>query len=238
MNIRWFSSEELYAEASKRIIPSRVVLDVGAGIHPQQFFTPALHIIVEPYMAYIKKLMENETSINHQIYLNSVWTDAMKLLPDKSIDTIMAIDLIEHFNKEDGILFLAEAERVARCQIVIFTPLGMFPQTYQDNDTDRWGMQGGKWQNHKSGWMPEDFFGDKWEFLICKDFIRVDQHEEMMPEPLGAFWAIKTFLRNTTLPEERLYIPELPTILLGRSFLKRIMTKVHKSLPKWLSVNP
>jgi hypothetical protein len=223
MNIKWCSREELYTEAIKTAIPSKIVLDVGAGIHPQQFFTPAIHIIVEPFLPYVTKLMETDASSHHQIYINSVWTDAMKLLPDKSVDTVFAVDVIEHFSKEDGIRFLAEAERVTRCQIILFTPLGMYPQSYNENDTDRWGMQGGTWQSHRSGWIPEDFIGEGWKFLICKDYHLVDQHEELLQEPFGAFWAIRTLETKSILPvEERLVVSELQDEILARYTYNRL----------------
>ena len=192
MNKKWYSRDELFTEVNKIVIPTKIVLDVGAGIYPQHFFTPDIHIIVEPFLPYLKKLAETDAYPINKIFLNSDWFTAMKLLPEKTVDTVFGIDVIEHFNKDDGYHFLAEAERVARCQIIIFTPLGMYPQSYQENDLDRWGMHGSMWQSHKSGWMPEDFIGDGWEFLICKDFQPVDQYELPLQEPFGAFWAIKT----------------------------------------------
>lgn len=231
MNIKWCSREELYTEAIKRAIPSKVALDVGAGIHPQQFFRPTIHVVVEPFLPYIEKLMETESAPSHYVYVNAVWADAMKLLPDKSVDTVFAVDVIEHFTKDDGLLFLAEAERVACCQIILFTPLGLYPQSYDENHTDRWGMQGGVWQSHKSGWMPEDFPGANWEFLICKDYHLVDQHDESLHEPFGAFWAIKTLALQGDLPvEKRLLVSELDDEVLARYAYNRLGESL---LPKY-----
>ena len=72
--------------------------------------------------------------------------------------------------------FLQEAERLACKQIVIATPLGFYPQTYEDPDQkpDRWGMYGGVWQTHRSGWAVDDF-GEEWELICCADFHQVDQ---------------------------------------------------------------
>jgi hypothetical protein len=52
-------------------------------------------------------------------------------------------------------------------------------------------MDGGKWQEHKSGWMPEDF-GDGWEILVSKDFHTEDNLGRPYKTPYGALWAIKT----------------------------------------------
>ena len=226
-SITWLDSEKVTSEAVKKAIPSKIVLDVGAGIRPQQFFTPAIHIIVEPFLPYITKLRETAPpiSISHRVYLNSLWSDAMKLLPDKSVDTVFAIDVIEHLDKENGHLFLAEAERVARCQIIIFTPLGMYPQSYEKNKTDRWGMQGGYWQSHRSGWEPSEF-KDGWDVLACKDFHLVDQHDNKLDEPQGAFWAMKTVSCEPVSSAERLYIPEMAITDIAKHLILTIKSRV------------
>jgi len=208
MNIMWFSRENLTSAAADKIIPVSVVLDVGAGIHPQQYFVPNVQIIVEPFLPYVEKLQENESGIPRKVYLIGTWDKVMPLLPDKSVDTIFAVDVIEHLTKEAGLTFLKEAERVAKSQIIIFTPLGFYPQTYVENATDRWGMQGGVWQSHLSGWQVEDF-ENGWEILACKDYHQIDQYDQPLNEPIGAFWAIKTFSSVDVPREKRYYISEL-----------------------------
>lgn len=174
-----------------RLIASRTVVDVGCGIYPQTFVVPRVHVCVEPYEPYVEKLRERLGSDSRYVYLNATWERAMPLFPDHSVDTVFGLDFIEHLPKEDGKRFLAEAVRVARCQVVLFTPLGFYPQSYDSGDVDRWGMHGGRWQAHRSGWEPSDF-PDGWAFVACRDFHDVDENNDPLDEPVGAFWAIYT----------------------------------------------
>lgn len=49
-------------------------------------------------------------------------------------------------------------------------------------------MDGGEWQEHRSGWVPEDF-GSGWHFVVCPDSILLDEHNDPLPQPAGALWA-------------------------------------------------
>jgi glycosyltransferase involved in cell wall biosynthesis len=191
--IEWIEREEAHKGLflRSRLTSARSVVDVGSGIYPQTFVTPKVHICVEPYRPYLDTLRERLGKDPRYVYLNSTWDRALPLLPDGSVDTIFALDFIEHLPKEEGHRFLGDAIRVARSQVVLFTPLGFYPQSYEPGDEDRWGMHGGRWQTHRSGWEPEDF-PEGWEFVACRDFHDVDENNEPLDEPFGAFWAIHT----------------------------------------------
>jgi hypothetical protein len=232
MNISWLARDDLMKVAADKIIPTNIVLDVGAGIQPQTLFIPTVHMIVEPFVPYIEKLMNRQNEISRKVFLNGTWDKTMPLLPDRSVDTVFAFDVIEHFEKEDGLKFIKEAERVAKTQIAIFTPLGLYPQSYEPgNEIDRWGMGGGYWQSHRSGWEPKDFEGD-WEFFVCKDFHSTDQHGEVLDQPFGAFWAIKTIENKTAPIEDRHHISELDTFFLIRYVYERIISDVKRKTRK------
>lgn len=235
MNISWYERDDLLNVAAEKILPTYIVLDVGAGIRPQTFFTPTVHLIIEPYVPYIEKALNQPGQIPRKVFLNGTWDKVMPFFLDKSIDTIFAIDVIEHLEKAEGIRFLKESERIAKSQIAIFTPWGLYPQFYDsENDIDRWGMDGGYWQSHRSGWEPKDFEGE-WEFLACKDFHLTDQHGETMEQPFGAFWAIKTIENKTAPIENRHYVPELSATFLLNYLYKRIVTVAKKRLARKFS---
>jgi hypothetical protein len=154
----------------------------------------------------------------------------MKILPDKSVDSVFALDVIEHMEKEDGLKFLKEAERVARQQIMIYTPLGFYPQTYDDPDkSDRWGMGGGYWQTHRSGWSPEDF-GEGWELICCKEYHFIDEDEQLLEKPFGAIWAFRNF--GETLQEARKIdsLEGIATDELALALWRRTTGKVKRTL--------
>jgi len=187
------SDVEFFERMKKFILKTEIILDIGAGIRPQTFFTPKVHICVEPFEQYrdvIKPFFPNQS---HFIFLKKGGLEAMQDLDDNSIDSVFMIDLIEHLEKDDGKKLLKEADRIARKQIVVFTPLGFYPMHFKEKgQKDAWGLDGVDVQEHKSGWLPEDF-GESWDFHIC-----VDCHDAFLPEEkkqgkkYSALMAIKT----------------------------------------------
>lgn len=203
MGVTYVGKNEVMEAVAARVEDVEVVLDLGPGIRPQPFVKkPYLHICVDAHRPYLERVKREVGDDPKYVFINAPWAEAVRMFPDKSVDTVFAIDFIEHLEKEDGLNMIREAQRVARRQVVIFTPQGFFPQSYEDpQKLDRWGMDGGYWQTHRSGWLPEDF-GDEWEFVISPDFITEDEHEHHMDEPMGAIWAI----RNLGAAAERRYL--------------------------------
>lgn len=181
--------------AKKAMNPAQVLLDIGCGIKPQPYIQPYIHICVEPYDEYVNYLQEKIAKTGYlstaYVILKMSWTDVVKFFPEKSVDTVMLVDVIEHLEKEEGRSLLVKTEKIARQQVILFTPYGYMPQ-YHPNGRDAWGFDGGYWQEHKSGWLPEDFQGDDWNFFACRDFHLTDNADIMLEKPYGAFWAIKT----------------------------------------------
>jgi hypothetical protein len=168
-----------------------LILDLGAGIRPQSFVRrPLVHICVDAHRPYLERVQREIDGDPRYVFLHGRWDDVLPMLPDKSVDSVFALDFIEHLEKPDGFRMLREAERVARAQVVVYTPDGFFPQRHEPGAADRWGMDGGAWQTHRSGWSAEDF-GDGWRFVISPDFILLDEHNQPLAEPMGALWAIR-----------------------------------------------
>lgn len=192
-NAKWVSKDELLATAVESFMPTDVLLDIGCGIMPQNFIVPSVHICAEPYMEYVEKLQEKTAYECDRSYviLNSTWEQALKTMPPKSVDTVILADVIEHLEKNIAVKLIKQTEALARQQILIFTPLGFLPQSHPDG-IDAWGLSGGDWQEHKSGWGPEDF-GDEWEIIGAKKYYFEDNLGRSFDEPYGAFWAIRKF---------------------------------------------
>ncbi len=226
MELFWYTREELIDAVGKEIIPTKIVMDVGPGIRPQSFFIPLIQIIVEPFLPYIERVRLNPDCFARNVYICNTWDKVLPKIAAKSIDTIFAIDVIEHFTKSEGKTFIEQAQRVAKKQIVIFTPLGFYPQDYQENDVDRWGMNGGEWQAHKSGWLPTDFDGD-WKIFACNDFHEFNQNEKKLNEPIGAFFAILSFEKTITPIEDRLVMEEIRIFEIIKYCAKRIVSSLQ-----------
>ena len=146
------------------------VLDVGCGIRPSVALGARKWTGLEAHRPYCEKLAGG-----------SVWSVATSVIEASSMvgpgiphgavvchdarlgipfgrgtfDFVWASDFIEHLSREDGLLFLAEASRVSRFGTFVLTPLGFLEQEHK-GDLDPWGMDGGAWQSHLSGWEPSD----------------------------------------------------------------------------------
>ena len=192
MPINIVSKDELYKVTIDKILKVDVVLDIGCGINPQNYLVPFVHICCEPFEEYVEVLQNkiNCSSDRKYIVLKAGWADAVELFPKKSVDTVFLVDVIEHLEKEAGLRLLKATEAIAKRQIVVFTPLGFMPQ-HHPNGIDAWGLKGANWQEHRSGWMPEDF-DDSWDLLISEDFHAVDNMGNKLETPFGTIRAIKT----------------------------------------------
>jgi hypothetical protein len=195
LDITWVDKNELSKKAVNHIRTVDIALDIGCGIMPQNFIVPLLHICCEPYDEYLdylsRKIKLPENKGRDYLVLKMGWQDVVKYFPLKSVDTIFLVDVIEHLDKDEGKKLLLATQEIARHQVVVFTPLGFMPQEHHDG-IDAWGLSGAAWQEHKSGWLPEDFEGDGWKFFASKEFHTTDNLGSPLKKIYGAFWAIKT----------------------------------------------
>jgi hypothetical protein len=195
-NIKYIESSQLETNAVGRLINPNIVLDVGCGIRPQTMKHTFVHICVDAHKQYLDVLTKTLprkgffASRLKYVLLNKTVDFVIDKFPRKSVDTIFLLDVIEHLDKVQGLKLINAFCEIARHQIVIFTPLGFISQDHPDGK-DAWGLDGGKWQEHKSGWTPEDF-DDSWEFLVSKDFHKTDNLGNSHVSDVGAFYAIKT----------------------------------------------
>jgi|GEM_PF-5110984 SAM-dependent methyltransferase len=203
---------ELINVVKAKLVKADTILDIGCGIRPQNYIQPKVHICCDPHLEYldhIKKTVEyyrynvqedftpneyctiTEENKSEFVFINADWSDALKLFPEQSVDTIFLLDIIEHLNKEKGLHLIKETEKLCKKQIVLFTPLGFIEQEHE-TEKDAWGFNGAHLQKHLSGWLPEDL-GDEWEFFVCEDFHVNDNVGVNYEKPKGAFFAIKNF---------------------------------------------
>lgn len=66
----------------------------------------------------------------------------------KSFDAVIALDVVEHFKKSEGVNLIKQMEKIAKKKVIIMTPYGFTVQHSHD---------GNPYQEHKSGWSIEDF---------------------------------------------------------------------------------
>jgi len=224
--VQWLPRDQLDREAAKLIRKVDVVLDIGPGIRPQVFFRPGLHICVEPHREYTRFLQEQFDKRRDVLILRIDGLSATKILPSQAVDTVFLLDVIVHLPKGDGQRLLQECARVARQQVVVFTPLGFLEQAYEAGEIDAWGYHGGEWQIHRSGWSPEDF-EDGWLVLGCREYHYVSGKGEGLRSPAGAFWAI----RDCRVPPNHAALAVLSTSLPPDSSGQAVV--LFRLLEKW-----
>lgn len=191
MDIVNIKKEQLDKAVKKVVKAGDVLLDIGCGIRPQHFYTPKVHICCEPFNEYMEVLQKKTQTIYDRnfVFLNMKWDEVVNILPEKSVDLIFIVDVIEHLEKDKALLLIERTKKIARKQILIFTPLGFMEQDMAELEKDGWGLNGIYWQQHRSGWKPEDFHGN-WKFLVSEGFHEIDGNGKKLDQTFDAFWAI------------------------------------------------
>jgi SAM-dependent methyltransferase len=124
------------------------VLDVGCGFNsPLRGFS---HLIPRTVGVdgYDQAIERSRAAGIHREYHRMDLLEVGRHFAPKSFDGVVAIDVIEHFDKPDGYRLLEMLEGLARKRVIIFTPNGFLPQ-------DEW--DGNVHQVHRSGWEVYDF---------------------------------------------------------------------------------
>jgi 2-polyprenyl-3-methyl-5-hydroxy-6-metoxy-1,4-benzoquinol methylase len=122
------------------------ILDIGCGegrpisfINRHRDFCAVGVDIFEPCL---KQCQESN------IYWALIRADVTKLpFKAKSFDIVLAMEVLEHLEKEAGQELLKAMEKIARKQIIISTPVGRY---YQD------ALGGNPHQEHKAFWHPAE----------------------------------------------------------------------------------
>ncbi|MEW6507364.1 MAG: glycosyltransferase [Bacteroidota bacterium] len=233
MIIHKVNKEELFNIVKENIIPVNIIGDIGCGIRPQNFIAPQYHLCIDPHNQYLEFVKNNNKSGVNYSYVNLDWARAVHLFPENSLETVFLLDVIEHLEKDAALMLLSATKKIVTKQIVLFTPLGFIEQNHE-TDKDAWGLDGGKWQEHKSGWMPEDF-GEGWEFFVCEEFHTHDNEGKEYDKPKGAFYAIynsqKDFYKT-----EPVFTVAVPTYNQAQYLGYALDSLINQSFPLWEAV--
>ncbi len=138
--------QDLFASYEKELLKALAgcasVLDVGCGSHSPvgPMRGKAKLTGIDAHAPSIEQ--SRSLGIHDEYHVHDV-LKARDLFAPESFDSVVALDLIEHLEKEDGLLLLEQMERMARRKIIVFTPNGFLPQGEYDNNP---------LQVHRSGW--------------------------------------------------------------------------------------
>ena len=119
------------------------VLDVGCGSN-----SPVARVRPKPKNlvgldGFLPSIEKSRSKSLHDDYKQVEFSRLGQEVPDKSYDAVVALDVIEHFEKPQGLEFLSQLERMAKKRVILFTPNGFLPQQAYD---------GNEFQVHRSGW--------------------------------------------------------------------------------------
>lgn len=112
-------------------IRGTAILDVGCGCGKWGFLVKKYFwssqngsTMSEPFVVGVDRYFPLLPELNrHRIYDLLIHADATALpFQDKSFDTVLAIELIEHLTKANGLQAFKEFERIARRCIILSTP--------------------------------------------------------------------------------------------------------------------
>jgi SAM-dependent methyltransferase len=128
---------------------TRSLLDVGCGQggparfinRRRRYYTVGVDIF-KPYLA------ECQRQRLHNDYIQC----DVRSLPfrDRSFDTVICMEVLEHLDRPDGEVMLRAMERIARRQVILSTPMGRYRQEAYD---------GNPHQEHKHIWTPAEMRG-------------------------------------------------------------------------------
>jgi len=143
--------EDDYIRALKKECDGcETILDVGCGaISPIQYFSQTIKysVGIDSFAPSIEK--SKAAGIHNEYVLMDVM-DLSGKFPENSFEYVVALDLFEHLEKNEGYRLIAMMEKIARGKIIIFTPNGFQKQSEFDCNPR---------QVHLSGWKVDEMRG-------------------------------------------------------------------------------
>lgn len=124
------------------------MLDVGCGSDSALSMFGFDHLVgIEGYASSLETARKNQT--HHELVLGDVRYLERYFHPGQ-FDACVALDVIEHLTKADGLKFMAAMESIALRKVVFLTPNGFLSQRHAEQ---------ADLQEHLSGWETEEMQG-------------------------------------------------------------------------------
>lgn len=171
-----FPTISLYLFIKYKLRDCKTILDLGCGDNSPARFINAKTYGIDISERIIAKAEKHKT---HDVLKVMDVKKVDKFFKPGEFDAVVAVDLIEHLGKKDGLALIKKMEKIAKKEVLIFTPNGFMSQHGQSH-----------YDEHLSGWENEDF--KKTGFIIYgmlgPKFLRGEKHKiKFSPEIL---WAV------------------------------------------------
>ena len=125
------------------------ILDVGCGLSFRSKFMDAqIRVGVDIHEEYFKHIESDVPYVTLKYDIRNL----EEIFVPKSFDIVIALDVVEHLEKEESLDMMRQCENIARKAVIIETPKGYIPQ-----NIDIQGHGGDQWQTHRCGWEPKEF---------------------------------------------------------------------------------
>ncbi|MFH1286447.1 MAG: class I SAM-dependent methyltransferase [Candidatus Magasanikbacteria bacterium] len=126
----------------------KTVLDVTCGLSFKSKYIPAdIRVGVDIFEEYFNFI---ETDLPYVVIKHDVRNLNEIFLPN-SFDMVIALDIIEHLEKEESLEMIKQCEEIAKKAVILETPRGFIPQ-----NIDILGHGGDEFQTHRCGWEKEE----------------------------------------------------------------------------------
>lgn len=159
------------------------VLDVGCGrASPLRFLNCKRLVGVDAFEPDLARAAELGT---HDEFVRLDARRIRERFGDGEFDACAAVDVIEHFTREDGVVFLRALEKIARRIVLISTPNGFLRQMSAEN---------GDHQEHLSGWNTAEMRREGYDVIGLNGlrFLR-GEHHSLRFRP-AVLWALLSWI--------------------------------------------
>lgn len=136
-----------HSQVNKALEGCESILDLGCGTSNSSSASATKKRYSVGVDAYLPSIEESKKNKTHDEYHHMNVLDIGSVFKEGQFDAVIALDLIEHLEKEDGEKLLEMMEYIAKKKVIIFTPNGYLPQGEYYNNP---------WQLHRSGWTANE----------------------------------------------------------------------------------
>jgi SAM-dependent methyltransferase len=159
------------------------VLDVGCGCSMNMRWLGVKHPVgIEAHLPSCEKARKQNT---HDELVHGDVRALDQYFQPGQFDACIALDVIEHLTKEDGIKLIEQMERIAKHKVIFLTPSGFLPQhSFDNNDL----------QEHLSGWEASEMQARGYQVigLLGPKGLRGEQH--VLKGSPKIFWGLISLL--------------------------------------------
>jgi len=137
-----------------------------------------------------KSIIESRKKKIHNKYVLGDIRHLPRYFKPKSIDAVVALDVIEHLDKKEALQLIRDMERIAKIKVILLTPNGFCHQDDYDSNP---------YQVHKTGWSKMDLENLGYRIFGLRGWKTLrGQRAEIKYKP-WIFWGFCSFLSERLL---------------------------------------